>query len=90
MSGKLGAAQVSAVDDYNAFLLLATSKGDGQVSWFQTGGNTFVVQDNNGAGAGAGAVAGIAAGDIIVKLVGTIDLSNATVVTGASGTITMV
>jgi len=55
----------------------AASAGDGsthgQFSWFQFGGNTYVVEDKS---AGAGFVANT---DIIIKLTGTVDLTKATV-----------
>ncbi len=44
---------------------------NGAISWFQYGGNTYIVEDNS-----AGATFG--AGDIVVKLTGLVDLSTAT------------
>lgn len=46
------------------------------VKWFQYGGNTFVVQDLSSA-------TELATGDVIVKLTGLLDLSTASVTTGA-------
>jgi len=69
---------VSAAADLTAALNLAAA-GDGsansKVSWFQFGGNTYVVEDNT-----AGAT--LAATDQVVKLVGTVDLSTATFTAG--------
>jgi len=65
---------VSAANDFEAAINL-TMTGDGStngiIKWFQYGGNTYIVEDNS-----AGAT--VAAGDVVVKLTGLIDLSNAT------------
>lgn len=45
-----------------------------EVSWFQYGTNTYIVANNNTVGFGAG--------DLVVKLTGLVDLSNATLNTG--------
>ena len=83
VGGKMGAALTSGVDDYQTFLNNACSKGAGVVSWFQTGGNTYVVEDINAA------VTYTAASDVIVKLTGLVDLTNSTLATGGH-TITIV
>ncbi len=75
-TGKLGAALTSGVNDYQTFLNNAAGKGAGVVSWFQFGGDTYLVEDVN---AGGSFVAG---NDIVVKLTGLIDLSNSTLVNG--------
>jgi S-layer protein len=56
--------------------LNAASTGDGGttnsiISWFQYGGNTYIVEDNS-------AAATFGAADIVVKLTGLVDLSTAT------------
>ena len=50
----------------------ATTGTQGEISWFQFNGNTYLVQDNN---AGTVFTAGGAAGDIVVELAGLLDLS---------------
>jgi len=66
------AVNVSAAPDFNAALNLAAA-GDGsansQVTYFQQGGNTYVVVDNT-----AGA-AGFAATDAVIKLAGLVSLT---------------
>lgn len=59
--------------DYVAAASAADGSTNGTFSWFQFGGNTYVVEDKS---AGAGFVAGT---DIIVKLTGTVDLTKAVV-----------
>jgi len=69
---------VSGAADLTAAYNLAAA-GDGSVNslvkWFQFGGNTYVIEDNS-----AGATLG--AGDEVVKLIGTVDLSTATFTAG--------
>ena len=63
---------VDAATDLGAALNLATAvdgTGAGQITWFQYGGNTYVVENNDGVGFGAA--------DIVVKLNGLVDLSTA-------------
>lgn len=43
----------------------------GQITWFQYGANTYIVENVDG-------TTGIDAGDVAIKLTGLIDLSNAT------------
>lgn len=76
---KLGAAVPSGVDDYQTFLNSAANQPTSNtLSWFQTGGNTFLVLDSDKD------TAGFKAGsDIIVKLTGLIDLSNSTIAANA-------
>ena len=60
-----------------AFALLGDSSSTGtnkDVQWFNYGSDTYVVFND--------ATAGLSAADVVVKLTGTIDLSNATVTTG--------
>ena len=74
--GKLGAALTSGVSDYQTFLNAAAGKGAGTLSWFQFGGDTFIVQD-------VSATNSFAAGtDHVVKLTGLVDLSNSTIAAG--------
>lgn len=76
---KLGAAVPSGVDDYQTFLNSAANQtANNTLSWFQTGGNTFLVLDSDNATAGFKAGA-----DIIVKLTGLVDLSNSTIAANA-------
>ena len=73
---QLGAA-LSGIDTANAvfqdYLDAAANKGNGIVSWFQTGGNTYVVQDLS-----ASAATFQNGTDNVIKITGTIDLTNAT------------
>jgi len=50
----------------------ATNGTEGEISWFQFNGNTYVVQDNNAAATYT------AADDIVIEIVGLVDLSGAT------------
>jgi len=83
-SGLLGAkASVGAAQTFDQAVFLAESATANTVTWFQYAGNTYV--ESSGATVGAGA----SIDNIVVKLVGLIDLSSAAVVTGAAGTITL-
>jgi hypothetical protein len=63
---------------FQDFLDAAANKGGaGFVSWFQFGGNTYLVQDTSGSATFQNGV------DNAVKITGLVDLSNATYVTGA-------
>ena len=55
----------------------ATTQGTGSVDWFQYQGNTYVVEANN-VSATAAAHTGLGSSDVVVKLVGLVDLSGAT------------
>lgn len=55
----------------------AAAKG---IAWFQTGGNTYIVQDVDGDGA-------FSAGDIVVELVGNVDLSDSSFNDNVNGTL---
>jgi hypothetical protein len=78
-SGALGAAaDVSAAGNLDQAVFLADSGTANAISWFQYGGNTYVEH--------AGAAAGTA-DDKVVELTGVIDLSAATVTTGANGSL---
>jgi Ca2+-binding RTX toxin-like protein len=57
-----------------------TTGSQGELSWFQFGGNTYVVQDNS-----AATTFDVANGDLVVELVGLLDLSTMTV---GNGTLT--
>lgn len=62
---------VSSATSVGAALDLAAVAGDGtngNISWFQYGGNTYLVEDNS-------ASTSLASGDVIVKFVGAVDLS---------------
>ena len=58
----------------------ATAGSEGELSWFQFGGNTYIVQDNS-----SNTSFDVANGDIVVELVGLLDLSTMTV---GDGTLT--
>lgn len=77
-TGKLGAALTSGVNDYQTFLDAAAAKGAGVVSWFQFGGDTYLVEDNV-----AGSTTFVNGQDVIVKIAGLVDLSNSTLTNGA-------
>jgi len=63
---------VSTATTFEQALNLAAAGTTGNdITWFQYGGNTYIVEDNS-------AAATFGAGDVLVKLVGTIDLSTAT------------
>ncbi len=83
-TGALGAkANVAAAATFDQAVFLAEAGAATTVTWFQYGGNTYV--ENSGATFGPGN-----SGDnIVIKLTGLVDLSNASVVTGANGTITL-
>jgi len=82
---QLGAA-LSGIDAANAvfqdYLDAAANKGAGVVSWFQTGGNTYVVQDINPAATFQNGA------DNVIKITGLVDLTNATW-TGTTGDLTI-
>ena len=72
---KLGAKLSSGLEDYQTYLNAAAALGGGKVSWFQFGGNTYIVEDNdNGNFYAAGT-------DVVIKLTGNVDLSTATFAT---------
>jgi S-layer protein len=82
-NGKLGAAITSGVNDYQTFLNQAVHSGTaGTVSWFQFGGDTYIVEE---VGTTGSFVAGT---DQVVKLTGLVDLK-AAVVDNTAGTITL-
>lgn len=75
-AGAAFSATKTALDNTvtNLDLALAAASNNttlGQITWFQYGGNTYIVENVDG-------IAGIAAGDVVVKLTGTVDLSGAT------------
>jgi hypothetical protein len=83
-TGTLGAALTSGVNDYQTYLAAAAAKGAGVVSWFQWGGDTFLVQDNT-AGVGVPNANSFNDGaDLIVKITGLVDLSTSTLTQGAA------
>jgi S-layer protein len=67
----------NTVQDLDDALALATTTANtaGDISWFEYGANTYLVQDNDGA------TGGLSTGDIVVKLTGQVDLSEATLAT---------
>lgn len=72
-AGTLGTAVTLATTVTNidqAIAQAAMTDTANEVSWFQYGNNTYIVAND--------ATAGFAAGDLVVKLTGLIDLSNAT------------
>lgn len=68
----------SSVTDLNDAAALAVGSSD-TVSWFQYGADTYVVQDNPEAGATTDT---FDANDIVVKLTGAVDLSEASITAG--------
>lgn len=81
-SGALGAkTSIGAAATFDQAVFAAESANATTVTWFQYGGNTYV--ENSGL-----AAAGTTTDNIIIKLVGLVDLSAATVA-GAAGTITL-
>ncbi|AVT82969.1 DUF4214 domain-containing protein [Rhodopseudomonas palustris] len=76
VGGKLGAALTSGVNDYQTFLNNAASQGVGHVSWFQYGGDTYLVEDNSAAATFTGNA------DLVIKFTGLVDLSNSTLANG--------
>jgi S-layer protein len=76
---QLGAA-LSGLDAATAvfqdYLDAAANKGNGIVSWFTFGGNTYLVQDNS-----AGSPTFQNGVDNAIKLTGTLDLTNSTILT---------
>jgi len=82
--GALGAkANVAAAATFDQAVFIAESGVANTVSWFQYAGNTYV--QNSGATIGANN----STDNIVIKLTGLVDLSAASVVTGANGTITL-
>ena len=79
-TGTFGAkANVGAAATFDQAVFLAENAAANTVSWFQYAGNTYV--ENSGAAAGT-------ADNIVIKLTGIVDLTNAAIVTGAAGTVT--
>jgi hypothetical protein len=64
----LNSATAAFADYVQAASAVATVDGTGVISWFNFGGNTYIVEDNH-------AAAGFAAGDNIVQLIGVINLA---------------
>lgn len=64
-----------AVASFQDYLDAAANKGANIVSWFQFGGNTYVVQDINGAATFQNGA------DNVVKITGLVDLTNSTFAT---------
>ena len=69
-STKLNVASATTLTDALNTAAAGDGSTNGAISWFQYGGNTYIVEDNS-----AGATFG--AGDIVVKLTGLVDLSTA-------------
>ena len=83
-AGALGAkTSVALAATFDQAVFTAESANTTTVTWFQYGGNTYV--ENSGATVGANN----STDNIVIKLTGLVDLSAATVVTGAAGTITL-
>ncbi len=73
LAGPLGAktaldGTVTSID--TALAIAALTDTANEISWFQYGSNTYIVANDG--------TAGFAAGDLLVKLTGLIDLTNAT------------
>jgi S-layer protein len=76
-AGKLGAAVTIGTNDYQTFLNQAVhSQVAGTVSWFQFGGDTYVVEEGGTTGSF------VAGTDHVVKLTGIHDLSNSVIDAG--------
>ena len=83
-TGALGAkANVAAAATFDQAIFLAEAGAADTVTWFQYGGNTYVESSGTTFGPGN------SADNVVIKLTGLVDLSNASVVTGANGTITL-
>jgi S-layer protein len=80
---KLGAAITSPFGDIFSLLNAATaSDGSGHaLTWFQFGGDTYIVQDNGSAGTFA------AGTDLLIKLTGIHDLTNSTLASAGGLTV---
>jgi S-layer protein len=79
ISGTLGAAtNVAAAANLDQAVFIGESASANTVTWFQFGGNTYV--EYSGAAAGT-------ADDKVVQLTGVVDLTTATITTGASGSL---
>jgi hypothetical protein len=77
-TGAFGAALASNVNDYQTFLNAGSSKALGTLSWFEFGGNTFIVQAHGDNTFTAGS-------DSVTELVGLHNLANSTVISGPQG-----
>jgi S-layer protein len=80
---KLSLADTATFQDYLNAASTVDGTTNGAISWFQYGGNTYVVEDM-----GAGATFAVAT-DIVVKLTGLVDLSVASINTGSGPTISL-
>jgi len=105
-AGALGAkTSVSAASTFDQAVYIATGSGGtsaatGTITWFQYGGNTYIVDQVKvtsetivGTYAGSyidtGTAGNSTANDIVVKLTGLVDLSTATITNGSNGYITL-
>jgi S-layer protein len=82
-STKLSLADTATFQDYLNLAAAGDGSTNGIISWFQFGGNTFVVEDMT-----AGASYTVAS-DLVVKLTGLVDLSVASLNTGSGPTISL-
>jgi S-layer protein len=80
---KLSLADTATFQNYLDLAAAADGGTNGIISWFQFGGNTFVVEDNT-----SGASYTVAS-DLIVRLTGLVDLSVASLNTGTGPTISL-
>jgi S-layer protein len=80
----------ATVTTLDAALALASNNTTaGQITWFQYGTNTYIVENADGTTGIDAATAGPTVGDVVVKLTGLIDLSNSTF-DNAADTLTIV
>ena len=81
---KLALADTAVFQDFLDAATAGTVADNGNASWFQFGGNTYVVQDFSAATTFQNGV------DSVVKLVGLVDLSNSTIDGAATNVLTLV
>ncbi len=104
-TGALGAkVSVAAASTFDQAVFIASGSGtstNGTITWFQYGGNTYIVDavkvtgetvdgvaGDSTAYNGTGSTGNSNANDIVVKLAGLVDLSTAAMVTSTNGTLT--
>ncbi len=80
---KIALADTATFQDYLNAAAAGNGSTNGIISWFQYGGNTYVVEDMTNTGTY------VVATDLVVKLTGLIDLSGASINTGSGPTISL-
>jgi S-layer protein len=82
---KVALASTASFTDYlNTAAVASTGATNGIISWFQYGANTYIVEDNSAATTFVGGA------DVVVELVGLIDLSTASLSNTAGAPILMI